>query len=105
MRFDVGPKILSNPFHVSTHVGDSIVAKRVYRNCPIYISHSHSCYLVDLDKLDFDVILGMHWLYACYVSIDYRTGSVTFKILNEPIMPLEKGNYAFKGQFIFILKI
>ncbi|XP_049345785.1 uncharacterized protein LOC125810322 [Solanum verrucosum] len=35
MRFDVDPDILYNPFHVSTHTGDSIVAKRVYKNCPI----------------------------------------------------------------------
>jgi len=35
MRFDVGPEILSNPFHISTPMGNAIVAKRVYRNCPI----------------------------------------------------------------------
>jgi len=74
IRFDVGPKIISNPFHISTHVGDSIVAKRVYRNCPFFVSHRVTHVdLVDLDMLDFDVIFGMDWIYECYASIECRT--------------------------------
>ncbi|WMV45864.1 hypothetical protein MTR67_039249 [Solanum verrucosum] len=58
MRFGVGLEILSNSFHVSTPVGDSTVAKRVYRNCPIFISYIVTQVdLVELDMLNFDVIL------------------------------------------------
>ena len=45
---------------VSTLVGESIVAKSVYQNCPISLPNRVSyVYLVELDMLDFDVILGM----------------------------------------------
>lgn len=37
VRSNVGIKILLNLFHISTLVDDSIVAKRVYRNCSIYV--------------------------------------------------------------------
>ncbi|WMV58068.1 hypothetical protein MTR67_051453 [Solanum verrucosum] len=39
----------------------------------------HEVIREELDMLDFDVILRMDWLYACYVSIDRRTRLVTFK--------------------------
>jgi len=39
MKFDVLPDILLEPFSISTHVGDSMVSKRVYRKCPIFLSH------------------------------------------------------------------
>ena len=32
--FDILPDILHEPFIVSTPVGESVVAKKVYRNCP-----------------------------------------------------------------------
>ncbi|KAH0661387.1 hypothetical protein KY284_026318 [Solanum tuberosum] len=35
MRFDVLINVLLEPFSISTPVGDSIMAKRVYRKCPI----------------------------------------------------------------------
>ena len=41
-------------------MGESVVAKRVYRNCPIMLPNRVSYVdLVELDMLDFDVILGM----------------------------------------------
>ncbi|WMV50577.1 hypothetical protein MTR67_043962 [Solanum verrucosum] len=47
-----------DPFYVSTSVDDSIVAKRVYRKCPVSFSHRVILVdLVELDILDFDVIL------------------------------------------------
>ena len=36
-KFDILPNILHESFIVSTKVGESIVAKRVYRNCPIML--------------------------------------------------------------------
>ncbi|KAK6784443.1 hypothetical protein RDI58_017898 [Solanum bulbocastanum] len=73
MRFGVGLKILSNSFHFCTPMGGAIVAKRVYKNRSIFVSHrvTHVDH-VELDMLDFDVILGMEWLHACYASIDCR---------------------------------
>lgn len=28
--------------------------------------------LIELDMIDFDVILGMDWLHLCYTSLDCR---------------------------------
>jgi len=90
MRFDVLPDVLIEPFSVSTPIGDSIVAKRVYRKCPVSLSHRVTLVdLVELDMLDFDVILSMDWLHSCYASIDCRTRLIKFEFPNEPI--LEEG--------------
>ena len=57
IRFDVLSNVLLEPFSVSTPVGDSIVAKRVYRNCFVSLSHRVTRVdLIELDMLDFDVI-------------------------------------------------
>lgn len=42
--------------------------------------------LVELDMVDFDVILGMDWLHSCYATLDYKTRKVKFNFPNEPIM-------------------
>ena len=45
---------------MSTPVCESVVAKRVYRNCPMMLP-SRVSYIdqVELDMPDFDIILGM----------------------------------------------
>ena len=59
-KFDILPDTLHEPFIVSTLVGKSIVAKRVYRNCPITLPNRVSYdELEDLDMLGFDVIMCM----------------------------------------------
>ena len=59
-KFDALPDILHEPFLVSTPVGESVVAKRVYRNFPISLPN-RVCYvdIVEINMLDFDIILGM----------------------------------------------
>ena len=42
--------------------------------------------LVEIDIVDFDVILGVDWLYAYYGSIDCRTRIIKFQIPNEPVI-------------------
>ncbi|KAH0637918.1 hypothetical protein KY289_037833 [Solanum tuberosum] len=79
-QFDVLPERLYEPFCVSTLVGESILAERVYRDCLVSINHkSTMADLVELDMVDFDVILGMDWLHACYASIDCRTRAIKFQ--------------------------
>ena len=62
MKFNVLPDVLIEPFSLITPVSDSIVAKRVYRSCPILLTNRITLvYLVELDILEFDVILGMNY--------------------------------------------
>ena len=64
--FRVSPKILVEPFSVSTLVGKTIIARRVYKNYPIMIFlKSTSTDLVELEMTNFDVILNMDWLHSC----------------------------------------
>ncbi|XP_070042840.1 uncharacterized protein [Nicotiana tomentosiformis] len=54
---------LSAPVYVSTPVGDSIIVDRVYYSCVISIEILEtSVYILLLDIVDFDIILGMDWL-------------------------------------------
>ena len=51
-------------------VGELIVAKRVYRNCPIMLPNRVTFVeLVELYIFDFDVILGMDSFHAFFASI------------------------------------
>jgi len=105
MKFEIFPEVLVEPCLVSTLVGDSVVAKRVYRSCPISLSHRVTLVdLVELDMLDFDAILGMNWLHACYASIDCRTRVVKFHFPNEPILEWKGGNSMPRRQFVSCLK-
>ena len=60
MTFEVIPNKLSEPFNISTPIGKSILAERVYFDCPVFINHkSTMTELIELDMVDFDVIICM----------------------------------------------
>lgn len=68
-KFEILAKVLVEPFLVSTPVFEYAVAKRVYRSCPIFLFHKVTLVdLVVLDMIDFNFILGMDWLHACFLS-------------------------------------
>ncbi|XP_069146944.1 uncharacterized protein [Solanum lycopersicum] len=86
INFDISLEQLSKPFSVSTHVGESILSERVYRDCPIFFNNRiTTTSLIELDMVEFDVILGMDWIYACYASVDFRTQVVKFHFPDEPV--------------------
>ena len=74
VNFEMSPEIIPEPILVSTPVGDSIVAQKVYKKYLITVLHRVLLAdLIELDMVNFDVILGMDWLYSSYASIDCRT--------------------------------
>ena len=75
-KFDVFRDTLIEPFLVSTPIGDSVVAKRVYTKCPVMFPNRVTLFdLLELGMFDFHIILGMDCLHACFASIDCRTSS------------------------------
>ena len=97
------PDILHEPFILSTLVGESIVSKRVDRNCPIMLPNSVSYVdLVELDMLDFDIIFGMDLFDACFSSIDCRARVVRFNFPNETVVEW-KGGILFLGVVLFLV--
>lgn len=104
-KFGVEPELISKPLAVSTPIGDSVIARRVYRGCTVMIcSRQTSVNLFELEMVDFDVIMGMDWLASCHANVDCRTKIVRFQFPDEPDIEW-RGNIATpKGRFISYLK-
>ncbi|XP_070040169.1 uncharacterized protein [Nicotiana tomentosiformis] len=86
-KFGIVPKILSDPFAISTPVGESIISRRVYRGCTVsVVGRQTSADLVELEMLDFDAIMGMNWLEACYATVDCQAKTARFHFLGEPVL-------------------
>ena len=78
-------------------MGESIVAKRVYSNCPISLPNRVSYVdLVRLNILDFNIILGMDWFHACIAYIDCRTRAVRFNFKMNQLLS-GRGEILFLG--------
>ncbi|XP_070039424.1 uncharacterized protein [Nicotiana tomentosiformis] len=86
-KFGIVPEILSDPFALSTPVGESIIARQVYRCCTVTVcGRQTSADLVELGMLDFDAIMGMDWLAACYATVDCRVKTTKFHFSGEPVL-------------------
>lgn len=104
-KFHVESELLHEPYELSTPIGESIVARRVYRNCLVCILHKILPYdLVELDIVDFDVVLRMDWLYAYYASIDCRIRRAKFQFPNELVLEWESHDVVVRGRFISCIK-
>ena len=104
-KFGIFPNILNEPFMASTPVGKLVVAKKVYRNYPLMFPNRVTYVeLVELDMIDFDVILRMDWWHACFASMDCRMRVVKFKIPNEPVLEWKRGYFIPRSHIISCLK-
>ena len=58
VNFAISAEKIFEPFLVSTPVGESVVAKQIYKKCPITVLHKVMLAdLIELDMVDFDLIL------------------------------------------------
>ncbi|XP_070032203.1 uncharacterized protein [Nicotiana tomentosiformis] len=65
----------------------SFAQSSVYRDCIIMVHGRNTMDdLIELGMVDFDVIMGMDWLYSCFAKLDCRTRIVSFEFPNEPII-------------------
>ncbi|XP_070020578.1 uncharacterized protein [Nicotiana sylvestris] len=103
-KFGMKPKLVK-PFEVSTLVRDSMISKKVYRGC-IVVVHSRSTVagLIELDMVEFDVIIGMDWLASYHANVDCRSKIVRFQFLGEPIFKWKGNTASPRGIFISYLK-
>nr|XP_016440855.1 PREDICTED: uncharacterized protein LOC107766570 [Nicotiana tabacum] len=104
-KFGIEPEKLGEPFEVSTPVGESVIARYIYRGCPVKVHHRLTVAdLVELEILDFDVIMCMDWLESCYAKVGCRTKIVSFEFPGKPVLEWKGDVVAPKGRFISYLK-
>ncbi|XP_070013716.1 uncharacterized protein [Nicotiana sylvestris] len=74
----ISPKPLGTPIHVSTPVGDSVVVDRIYRSCVvIFCGFETRTDLLLLDMINFEVILGMYWLFPYHTVLDCHAKTIS----------------------------
>ncbi|XP_075076665.1 uncharacterized protein LOC142163291 [Nicotiana tabacum] len=104
-NFGIEPEKLCEPFKVSTLVGESVIARCIYKGCPVKVHHRLTVAdLVELEMLDFDVIIGMDWLESCYAKVGCRTKIVSFEFPDEPVLEWKGDVVAPRGRFISYIK-
>ncbi|XP_070008549.1 uncharacterized protein [Nicotiana sylvestris] len=105
LDFGIEPEQLFEPFSVSTPVGDPVIASRIYRGCVIIIHDRETIIdLIELEMVDFDVIMGMDWLYKCYTLLDCHAKVVKFEFPNEPVREWKSNIAEHRSKFISYLK-
>ncbi|CAN4106298.1 unnamed protein product [Withania somnifera] len=104
-KFKRTPELLHRPLEVATPTGESIIARRIYHDCIVTICGRDTLAdLIELEMVEFDVIMGMDWLASCYATMDCRTKRVCFHFPNEAILEWEGNVGAPRGKFISYLK-
>ncbi|XP_070010240.1 uncharacterized protein [Nicotiana sylvestris] len=105
MEFGIEPDQLHEPFLVSTPVGESITIVRVYRGCVVTIrGRDTAADLIELGMVDFDVRIGIDWLYSCFAKLDCWTRTIRLEFPNEPVIEWKRDTVVTRGRFISYLK-
>ncbi|XP_073041922.1 uncharacterized protein [Primulina eburnea] len=69
--------ILSEPLRVATLASKTIETRKVYRNCKICISkQTFEVELIQLNMVEFDMILGMDWLVKNHAIVDCQKNEI-----------------------------
>ena len=71
---------LAYDMHVTNPLGHSVIVNRVYKNCPLKVhDRKFSIDLIALSFHEFDLILGMDWLYKNWTIVDCDKKIVVLK--------------------------
>ena len=71
--------LIKNPLAINTHLEEIIEVKYMYPACIVEVEgRVLSADLIELAVLDFDVILGIDWLFDNYAILNYREKYVQF---------------------------
>ncbi|XP_070002150.1 uncharacterized protein [Nicotiana sylvestris] len=99
------PKQLSESFLVSTLVGESVKVTRVYKGCTVSVQGRNTkADLIELEMVDFDVIMGMDLLSSFYAMLDCHAKIVRFQFPNEEVFEWKGSSALLVGKFISYLK-
>ncbi|XP_070008717.1 uncharacterized protein [Nicotiana sylvestris] len=104
-KFGIEPEKLCEPFEVSTLVGELVITRCIYRGCSVKVYHRLTAAdLVEVEMVDFDVIMGMDWLASRYATVGCRTKIVSFAFLGEPVLEWEGDAVTPRDRFVSYLK-
>ncbi|XP_070026199.1 uncharacterized protein [Nicotiana sylvestris] len=81
----ISPEPLGTLIHVPTPVGDSVVVDQIYRSYVVTLCGIKTrANLLLLDMIDFEVILGMDWLFPYYAVLDCHAKTVSLVMPGLP---------------------
>ncbi|XP_070023232.1 uncharacterized protein [Nicotiana sylvestris] len=105
MEFGKELEQLHEPLSVSTPVVESLLATLAYRGFVVTVcGRDTRVDIIELGMVDFDVIMGMDWLYSCFAKLDCRTRTMRLEFPNGLVVEWKVYNVALKGRFISYLK-
>ncbi|XP_043714666.1 uncharacterized protein LOC122663020 [Telopea speciosissima] len=83
-RTGVSPKCLTEGLAVSTPTGSRIDLNTLYESCAVRIAgRDMNAHLIQLDMIDFDIILGMDWLAAYKANVLCADRKIVFQPRGE----------------------
>ncbi|XP_043720931.1 uncharacterized protein LOC122668430 [Telopea speciosissima] len=93
-RMNITPRNIGHKFAVSTQARSVISLKEVFDACPIEIcGRNLMARLIKFDMKDFNVILGMDWLFAHGESVMCVERKIMFK-------PKEGDEFTYKSELV-----
>ncbi|XP_073016426.1 uncharacterized protein [Primulina eburnea] len=83
-KLGLTPELIVEPFRVATPTSKTVETHRVHRKCKICINENlFQSELIQLNMVEFDIILGMDWLARNNAMVDCKGKSVRLRTPNQ----------------------